>query len=86
MSNPSTVRELTFLLQILFAEVAALKSDVVLLKQENLKLNEELSIYKNKKNWFIPGKSRSRLTLHIQKIEDSKLTGKNLKTVCLMLF
>jgi transposase len=50
LSTPNTIEELTVLVHQLFAEIAALKSEVVLLKHENAKLKEELSIYKNKKN------------------------------------
>ena len=50
MSIPNTIEELTVLVHELFAEVTALKSEVVKLKQVNATLQEELSIYKNKKN------------------------------------
>ncbi len=50
LSTPNTIRELTVLVHELFAVIADLKSEVVKLKQDKTILQEELSIYKNKKN------------------------------------
>lgn len=47
---PTTIEELTALVLRLYTELDYLKSEVVKLKQDNAKLQEELSIYKNQKN------------------------------------